>query len=311
MHLAEQLNQKIVKIYKKTTKKFSKIITSTTKKSLRLTLQGFDKAYIVLAGIGKLVKLIVRPLLYKPTKAQLAYVTGVIAIVSVVHFNTNASQELHNQLNDTSQQLQQKEEVIEVLEDKTENIDTELKQKVEKLEEAETDIEKLEKEKKAKDAEIQRLEQELQAKLQKQEATRLASVQQVQQTQAIVEPTIVTPAPQPVVASSGGYADGNNYPHGECTWGADVLAGVPNGLGNASQWSYTLPQHGYVSTAATPGAIAVFPPGVQGASGWGHVGVVTSVNGDGTVTIGESNFAGVRSITYRTTSTAGVQFFVR
>ena len=47
---------------------------------------------------------------------------------------------------------------------------------------------------------------------------------------------------------------------------------------------------------------------VLGTSGWGHVGYVTSVNGDGTITISEMNRLGWNVQNYRTLSAAGYQY---
>lgn len=134
-----------------------------------------------------------------------------------------------------------------------------------------------------------------------------------------VAPTAVAssePVTKPVTISttiSIGYHDGNTYPHGECTWGVDHLIGVPDYLGNANQWNYSLPSHGYRTSGPTVNAVVVFNAGVHGAhSYYGHVAVVTSVNGDGTITVGESNFAGQRYITYRTIPVvSGMTFWVR
>ena len=62
-----------------------------------------------------------------------------------------------------------------------------------------------------------------------------------------------------------------------------------------------------VDSNPTVGSVAVFMPGVAGASSYGHVAVVTGVNG-GMVTISEMNAQGEYVVSSRTVSAAGVLF---
>lgn len=107
----------------------------------------------------------------------------------------------------------------------------------------------------------------------------------------------------PTTPSSGS----NPYPWGQCTWGVwQILGGnMPTYSGNAGDWV------AYANSGLAVGTIAVFPPGVDGAGGFGHVGVVTSVSG-GSFTISEANFntpVPNGAITSRTIpSAAGVSF---
>lgn len=98
--------------------------------------------------------------------------------------------------------------------------------------------------------------------------------------------TKTTPNTQKAVrAAVGGY---NGYVRGQCTWYAKNYVGwVPNGWGNASRWDDNARRQGYtVSNTPVVGAIA------QHDRGWyGHVAVVTAVNGD-RVTITEMNYNG-------------------
>ena len=95
-----------------------------------------------------------------------------------------------------------------------------------------------------------------------------------------------------------GYTNSNNtvsstntYPYGQCTWYVKGdLNWVGNYWGNAVDWAST--------------AVAA---GVQGASSYGHVAVVDSVNADGTVTISEANYAGML-YHERTIPTSGLLF---
>ncbi|GBG97530.1 CHAP domain-containing protein [Lactococcus termiticola] len=110
-----------------------------------------------------------------------------------------------------------------------------------------------------------------------------------------------TPTPAPTPGTSGS----NPYPWGQCTWGVwQILGGnMPTYSGNAADWV------AYANSGLAVGTIAVFPPGVDGAGGFGHVGVVTSVSGN-SFTVSESNFnGGLGIISSRTIpSTAGVSF---
>ncbi len=99
-----------------------------------------------------------------------------------------------------------------------------------------------------------------------------------------------------------GYTNSNNtvsstntYPYGQCTWYVKGdLNWVGNYWGNAVDWASTAVAAGHtVNSVPTVGSIAYFAAGVQGASSYGHVAVVDSVNADGTVTISEANYAGM------------------
>lgn len=93
-----------------------------------------------------------------------------------------------------------------------------------------------------------------------------------------------TPAPAPIITNSGP----NTYPVGQCTWGAKQAASwVGNYWGNANQWLYSASAAGF-RTGSTPqvGAVAVWTAGA-----YGHVAVVTAVNGS-QIQVVESNYAG-------------------
>ncbi|CAM4381652.1 LysM peptidoglycan-binding domain-containing protein [Weissella hellenica] len=104
---------------------------------------------------------------------------------------------------------------------------------------------------------------------------------------------------------------GNTYPYGQCTWFVKGdLGWVGNYWGNASAWPASASAAGHtVNGTASVGAVAYFAPGVGGASGYGHVAVVDSVNGDGTITISESNYAG-KLYNTRTISTSSVSGYI-
>ena len=102
---------------------------------------------------------------------------------------------------------------------------------------------------------------------------------------------------------------GNSYYAGQCTWYVkNTLSWVGNYWGNANQWAASAAAAGrLVDTNPTVESVAVFMPGVAGASSYGHVAVVTGVNG-GMVTISEMNAQGEYVISSRTVSAAGVLF---
>lgn len=92
---------------------------------------------------------------------------------------------------------------------------------------------------------------------------------------------------------AGGSVAGNTYSPGYCTWYAkNRRPDLPNRLGNASSWVARAAAQGY-ATGKTPQAGAI---GQQG----NHVVYVEAVNGDGTVTISDMNYAGLYVITTRT-----------
>ena len=88
------------------------------------------------------------------------------------------------------------------------------------------------------------------------------------------------------------YASGNRYAYGWCTWYAwqwrhDNLGdSMPSNMGNASSWARSAAGAGY-TVSRTPVAGAVFQ--TTGGSYYGHVGIVNSVNADGSVTISDMN----------------------
>ncbi len=87
----------------------------------------------------------------------------------------------------------------------------------------------------------------------------------------------------------------NCYPYGECTWYAwERRKDLPcflGSAGHAANWANSAGQCGFaVDTRPAPGAIAVFPPGVQDADPvYGHVAVVERVYADGRYRVSEYN----------------------
>ncbi|MGR3742450.1 CHAP domain-containing protein [Companilactobacillus sp. DQM5] len=119
-------------------------------------------------------------------------------------------------------------------------------------------------------------------------------------------------APATSAPSHPAYNGANTYPAGQCTWYVKNRASwVGNYWGNAANWANSARAAGFlVNGTPEVGSVAVFAPGVAYASAYGHVAYVESVNGNGTVTISEANFAG-QSYHVRTVSIAGVQFIHR
>jgi len=118
-------------------------------------------------------------------------------------------------------------------------------------------------------------------------------------------PVVSTPAVSDV-------ATPNTYPYGQCTWYVKgELSWVGNYWGNAVDWVSSAIAAGHsVNSQPTVGSIAQFGAGIGGASSYGHVAVVDSVNADGTINISEANYAGML-YHERTISTAGVLFIHR
>ncbi len=92
---------------------------------------------------------------------------------------------------------------------------------------------------------------------------------------------------------SASYASGNRYAYGWCTWYAwqwrhDNMPGnydLPSNLGNANTWAAAAAAAGF-KVGRTPQRGDVF----QTAYGWaGHVGIVQSVNPDGSIVISDMN----------------------
>lgn len=113
--------------------------------------------------------------------------------------------------------------------------------------------------------------------------------------------------------SSNIYSARNGGANGQCTWWAierRAAMGMPlpgGVLGNAAEWAYTLGRSGF-AVNSTPSRGAV----IQNGGGYGHVGVVESVNGDGSIVISEmNNFAagGAYAVDMRTIPASAIGNF--
>lgn len=98
---------------------------------------------------------------------------------------------------------------------------------------------------------------------------------------------------------------GNRYDYGYCTWYAynrRAQLGRPVGSfwGNASTWASYARGSGYMVNHSP--AVGAVMQDSYSAGGYGHVAVVESVNGDGSIYISEMNYAGWNVKSYRTLS---------
>jgi len=129
--------------------------------------------------------------------------------------------------------------------------------------------------------------------------------EEVEVTQAAVQPVAApVEAPQPAPSASfvaPANTSGNTYFTGYCTWYAKSRRpDLPNNLGNADTWTARASAQGY-ATGATPRVGAI---GQQGM----HVVYIESVNGDGTVTVSEMNYAGWNVVSSRTVSASSFSY---
>lgn len=125
-------------------------------------------------------------------------------------------------------------------------------------------------------------------------------------TPAPSTPTI-TSAPA-VTSPSVDTSAGNMYAFGNCTsyaYERRMQMGRPIGSfwGNAATWNTFAMQQGFaVNKTPAPGAVFHMPAFVDAYTGvYGHVGIVESVNSDGSIYVSEMNYAGAfNAVTYRT-----------
>ena len=92
---------------------------------------------------------------------------------------------------------------------------------------------------------------------------------------------------------------GHIFPYGYCTWYVAQYKYVPWG-GNAGTWLYNARAYG-AKTGKTPKVGSIL---VTSESWYGHVAIVESVNGNGTITIKEMNYKGFAVASKRTLSTS-------
>ncbi|HHJ9940407.1 TPA: peptidoglycan hydrolase PcsB [Streptococcus pyogenes] len=155
-------------------------------------------------------------------------------------------------------------------------------------------------------AKVKAQEQAAKVKAQEQAAQQAASVEAAKsaitpapqatpaaQSSNAIEPAALTAPASPSARPQVSYSSVNNYPVGQCTWGAKSLAPwAGNNWGNGGQWAASAQAAGY-SVGSTPmvGAIAVWNDG-----GYGHVAVVVEVQSSSNIRVMESNYSGKQYI---------------
>ena len=107
---------------------------------------------------------------------------------------------------------------------------------------------------------------------------------------------------------------GNAYAWGNCTWYAyNRRPDIGSFWGNASTWAVSARAAGYrVDQTPAVGAIAQWNAYANSYIwGYGHVAIVEAVNGDGTITISDMNYAGkLNVVSTRTISASSVSNFI-
>ena len=149
-------------------------------------------------------------------------------------------------------------------------------------------------------------------------------------TAAAVALALLGPSPANATIGVNDYPYANSSPDGvdawnlytrECTsfvaWRLNHDMGIPfsnqyrnpaGGWGNADHWADAAASAGIaVDGAPAPRSVAAWSPYVRGAGWAGHVAFVMSVNGDGTITVEEYNWASY-AYDQRTISPSGLRF---
>lgn len=124
-----------------------------------------------------------------------------------------------------------------------------------------------------------------------------------QQVVATNDDVAVRPTKKPVQqpTRSSGDSNGNRYTYGYCTWYVkNQRPDLPNNLGNADTWTSRAAAQG-LATGSVPRVGAVAQSGM-------HVAYVTSVNGDGTVTVSEMNYVGWNKVSSRTAPSSSFHY---
>ena len=142
------------------------------------------------------------------------------------------------------------------------------------------------------------------AEAERAEQERLAAEQEAQQAEQQNQPA----ASAPVNNASQKFAgQTNHYLYGWCAWYAfeqRAALGKPvsNMWGDANNWAASASADGFtVSNSPSVGAIAQSYAGSNGAGASGHVAIVESIHGDGSITVSEMGWNGsVGTATYRT-----------
>ena len=160
----------------------------------------------------------------------------------------------------------------------------------------------------AERAEAQRVAKEKAAAEKRAQQEAAKQVQQAQQAQQAEQAQQNQAASAPALNTSQRFAgETNHYVWGWCAWyvfekRAQIGAPIGGVWGNANDWVSVASSLGYtVNNTPSVGSIAHSYAGANGAGGYGHVAVVESVNGDGSITVSEMGWnGGVGVVNYRT-----------
>ena len=143
------------------------------------------------------------------------------------------------------------------------------------------------------------------AEAERAEQERLAAEQEAQQAEQQNQPA----ASAPVNNASQKFAgQTNHYLYGWCAWYAfeqRAALGKPvsNMWGDANNWAASASADGFtVSNSPSVGAIAQSYAGSNGAGASGHVAIVESIHGDGSITVSEMGWPTAGTKTMRTIS---------
>ncbi len=112
-------------------------------------------------------------------------------------------------------------------------------------------------------------------------------------------------APSPTLQDNAG-STLDRFSYGQCTYWADLRYFQLSGhwvswSGDAYQWATGAASAGWIvsSTPRVPSVI-VLQPGVQGATGFGHVAVVEHINPDGSILTSNYNWSSWNTLSYQT-----------
>jgi surface antigen len=119
-----------------------------------------------------------------------------------------------------------------------------------------------------------------------------------------------SPAPE-----GNGGGSGNPYPVGQSTWWVALhrpdLPFFPHSSGDALNWAKSAAARGFaVGTTPEVGAVAVFQPHQYGAGRYGHVALVTAIDGR-KITVSEANFRGRARRDRRSLRFRGIEYIYR
>lgn len=240
----------------------------------------------------------------KVVSVAAAIAISIAAITNINHKN-NLIEEQSSQVNQLEGSLKERTLELQSTTEQLKNTNQQLNKTKKTLETKNNQLQNKNKQLEQFKQEVDSLKKQVSAKKEREAKARQArlAVAKSKPTVSLV-PAATTTQNQPV-ASPTTYSGGSSYSWGQCTWYVARRAGAPEYLGNAYQWSGSLPSHGYRQVSATAGSIGVM-------YGGNHVVYAESVNSDGTVNISEMNYNGGVGVTnYRTVSAGSHAWFIR